>query len=198
MQARDPNYRRRFALMLMLALLAVGGSFWATQVMKRGNGPTLRGNGVIDYSAERFSFTQMEPSGQPGYQITGSQIQHYPADDSFSVERPHVENLNDQRPPMTLVADQGRVQNNNSLIILTGNVAAQRAATVSTQSMTLRSAQLQIYPNDDVLTSSEPVRLTLGASTLSGNRMYFNNVSRELRLDGAVRGQYLKPVPAQP
>ena len=38
--------------------------------------------------------------------------------------------------------------------------------------------------------SDQPVKLTLGQSTLTGNSLFANNATRELRVAGRVRGSF--------
>ncbi|WP_395823866.1 LPS export ABC transporter periplasmic protein LptC [Collimonas sp.] len=178
------TYRLRFILLLVLFVMAALGSIWMVQVMNRDTDELLPKPTRVepDYYVEKFNYVQMSPTGQPRYNISGDLLTHNPVDDSFDIQKPVVHSLDQEKPPMTLRADRGRVEDDNSKVHLYGNVNADRPKTVIAEKFHLKSEYLLLLPDDDVMQTDLPVDLTLGQSTLQGTGMSFNNSTRVLKM----------------
>lgn len=186
------TYRLRFMLLLVLFVMAALGSIWMVQVMNRDTDELLPKPTRVepDYYVEKFNYVQMSPTGQPRYNISGDLLTHNPVDDSFDIQKPVVHSLDQEKPPMNLRADRGRVEDDNSKVHLYGNVNADRPKTVMAEKFHLKSEYLLLLPDDDVMQTDLPVDLTLGQSTLQGTGMSFNNSTRVLKMFSNVHGVF--------
>jgi lipopolysaccharide export system protein LptC len=189
------TYRFRFLLLLVLFIILALGSFWLAQVMRQDTDNLLPQptRTEPDYYVEHFNYVQMSPTGQPRYNISGDRLTHNPLDDSFDVEKPIMHSLDQEKPPMNLHAERGKIEDNNSKVHLYGDVNADRPRTPMADNFHLKSEYLLLLPDDDVMQSDKAVEITLGSSILNGTGMYFNNATRELKLSSRVHGVFRTP-----
>lgn len=191
------NSHQRLQLPLLILLVAglALGSFWLLEVIHKG--AEQAGSSAIrtapDYYIDQFNFVQISEAGQPRYSIAGEKLVHFPVDDSSEIQRPVVNRLEKDVPPMKIYADRARIEDNDSKIHMKGNVNVDRPATSMAQYFHLKSEYLLVLPDDDVMQTDQPVALTLGKSVLYGTGMFVNNATREFRLSSKVRGTYQAP-----
>lgn len=190
------QYKRTAHRGKLLALLLTGafftfGSFWLAQIMggNDGGAPVNLGNDP-DYIVENFSFVRMAETGKPRYVISGERLTHRPADNSSVIDKPVVQGLNTEHPPMTTTADRALVTQNQSQIDLTGNVDIQRPGSGKAQPLRIRTEALTFLPDEDIARTDKPVQMMLGGATMSGVGMVVNNATQQLH---AGRGEATYP-----
>jgi lipopolysaccharide export system protein LptC len=190
------HYKRTAHRGKLLALLVIGvfitfGSFWLSQIMSSdgGSGRVDVGNDP-DYIVDNFSFVRMAETGKPRYVISGERLTHRPTDNSSVIEKPVVQGLNTEHPPMTTTADHALVTQNQSQVDLTGNVDIQRPGSGKTQPLRIRTEALTFLPDEDIAKTDAPVRMTHGGATMTGVGMVVNNATQQLR---AGRGEATFP-----
>jgi lipopolysaccharide export system protein LptC len=144
-----------------------------------------------DFYVEKFSYVKMSRTGAARYHISGERLTHNPLDDSYDIQQPVLNNQSDSNgPPMTVRADRGRVDSDNSKVHLYDNVQMDRAASPKSESLRVKSEYMLVLPDEDVVQTDKPVQITLGQSKLNGTGMFANNATRELRLSSNVHGTY--------
>jgi lipopolysaccharide export system protein LptC len=196
------TYKRTAHRGKLLALMLTGvfcafGSFWLVQVMNReeSGGPNLNLGNAPDYIVENFSFVRMSETGKPRYVISGTRLTHRPADNTSLIEKPVVQGMNTEHPPMTITANQALVSQNQNQIDLTGNVDIQRPASANTQPLRIRTAALTFLPDEDIAKTDKPIEMNLGGASVTGVGMVANNATQQVQLGG--RGQIIYPPRAQ-
>jgi lipopolysaccharide export system protein LptC len=191
----DARTVRRFRLVMIMALMITLalGSFWILEVMRRSSSdyvPNLA-RSEPDFYVEKFSYVKMSRTGAARYHISGERLTHNPLDDSYDIQLPVLNNQSDSNgPPMTVRADRGRVDSDNSKVHLYDNVQMDRPASPNSESLQVKSEYMLVLPDEDVVQSDKPVQITLGQSKLNGTGMFANNATRELRLSSNVHGTY--------
>lgn len=181
----------------LLALMAAGvllafGSFWLVQVMRGDDqGPNVNVGNDPDYIIDNFSFVRMSETGQPRYVISGERLTHRPADNTSVIEKPVVQNIGVEHPSMTMTADKAFVNQNQNQIDLTGNVDISRPGSKTTQPLRIRTEALTVLPDEEISKTDKPIRMTLGAASVTGVGMVANNATQQLTLGG--RGQLIMP-----
>lgn len=185
---------RVIALILISAALALG-SLWLVEVMERQTENSLPQPARTDpdFYVQKFNFVRMAKTGEARYNLTGTEMQHYPADDSYLVQNPVMHSYGKDRPPMVTRSLHATVQNDNSEIHMYDNVHIDRPASATSQHFQLMTSYLLLLPDDDVMKTPKPVELKLGESVLTGVGMYANNATGEFRLNDNVKGQYQAP-----
>ena len=188
---RTAHRWRTLALMLTAVFLAFG-SFWLLQAIQ-GGGDVTGANDLSepDYIVENFSFVRMTEQGAPRYVMTGARLVHHPDNDVSEVTRPIVESMAPERPRMTMHADRGQVYHGENRVELMGNVDIARPATPKTEALRARTEALTVLVDDEIVKTSRPVQMTLGASSVNGVGMVAENPSQKLHLGG--RGRIVSP-----
>lgn len=170
-------------IMLGGVFLALG-SFWLVQVMQN---PETPGGGAKssepDYIVENFSFVRMTPEGKPGYVLSGATLSHRPDVDVSDIDKPVMHNMTPGRPPMTVTAKTAKVLHVQNQIDLAGNVDVERPAFGTTKALSIRSEALTALPDEEIVKTTLPVEIKLGAATLTGVGMQANNATQKLHVN---------------
>lgn len=182
---------RLIVIVVVLSALALA-SFWVIQVMQRNIDDSLaaRPRSKPDYYVEQFNYVKMSITGEPRYDITGTKMVHFPANDSFEVTLPVITSLTKEKAPMTLRSQRATIEDDNSKIHMFGDVKGDRSATAKSEDMHLRTEYLLLLPDDDIAKTDKPVELTMGTSIMTGTGMIANNAIQEFQLLHNVRGTY--------
>jgi len=185
-------HRWRLLLLMLFAVFCAFGSFWLVQVMQgEDNTPGAGAGNEPDYIIDNFSWVRMSEAGKPRYVVSGDRLTHRPADNTALVEKPVVQNLTDDHPPMTMTAEHALVSQNQNQIDLTGNVDIQRPAGTDSQPLRIRTQALTVLPDEDIVKTDKPIDMKLGASSVTGVGMVANNATQQVHLGG--RGQIIYP-----
>lgn len=190
-----PTGRLRVWTAVAVATALALSSLWVLEIMRKRTDEILPAAGRTepDYYVDRFEFVQMGPEGAPRYTLSGKLLKHYPADDSAEVDQPIVNSLSADAPPMTVVANRARVEDDNSKVHLYGDVRLDRPATAQSAPLQMRTEYALVLPDRDIVRTDKPVTITLGESVLRGVGMIANNATREFELLSSVRGKYVAP-----
>ncbi|MEO8408555.1 MAG: LPS export ABC transporter periplasmic protein LptC [Oxalobacteraceae bacterium] len=185
-------YRLRLIVIIVLGAAMTLGSFWVLEVMRKSsadNAPAIV-RSEPDFYVDNFKFIQIAKNGQLHYKMSGARLTHEPLHGSYQIAQPVINSLGQGRAPMTMHAESAKIEDDNSKVHLYKNVRVDRPAAGQSQSLHLETEYLLLLPDDDVMQSDQPVKLMLGQSTLSGNSMFANNATRELRVAGNVHGSF--------
>lgn len=192
MKTAGATYRLRLIVMIALGFAVTLGSFWALEVMRKSaadNAPDVA-RSAPDFYVDDFKFIQLAKNGALHYKMSGAQLTHEPLHDTYQVAQPVIISLSPTRAPMTVRAESAMIEDDNSKVHLHKNVKIDRPASGRSQSLHLETEYLLLLPDEDVMQSDQPVKMLLGQSMLSGNGMFINNATRELRVSGNVRGSF--------
>jgi lipopolysaccharide export system protein LptC len=186
-------HRGRLLALMLAGLFCAFGSFWLLQIMSRddGGGAGVNVGNDPDYIVENFSFVRMSETGQPRYVISGERLTHRPADNTSVIEKPVVQGLNTEHPPMTMTAEHGLVSQNQNQIDLTGSVDIQRPGRGATQPLRIRTEALTFLTDEDIAKTDKPIDMKLGSASVTGVGMVANNATQQVQLGG--RGQIIYP-----
>ena len=186
-------HRWQLTWMLVIGVFVAVGTGWMVQLINesgQGSSPDQFLN-EPDYIIDRFSLVRMTKDGKPAYIISGDKLTHHPAEDASDIDKPFINTLNGQHPPMTVRADTARVDQDNSRIKLNGNVDVVRPAGPTSQSMNLMAPTLTVFPDEERMETAAPVELHLGKTVATGTGMTANNATLQTHLGG--RGKITMP-----
>lgn len=185
-------HRWRLLALMLFAVFCAFGSFWLVQVMQgdQAGGNVNVGNDP-DYIVDNFSWVRMSETGKPRYVISGERLTHRPADNTAVVEKPVVQSITVERPPMNMTADHALVNQNQNQIDLTGNVDIQRPAGPKSEPLRIRTEALTVLPDEDIVKTAKPITMKVGTSTITGVGMVANNATQQVQLGG--RGTIIHP-----
>ena len=186
-------HRWQLTLTMIIGVFVAVGSFWLVQVVNQ-SGQEQQADQFLnepDYIIDHFSLVRMTKEGKPAYIISGDKLTHRPIDDSSDIDKPFLNSLSGQQPPMTIHAETARVDQNNTRVTLNGNVDVVRPASPKAEPMRLQTSTLTVFPDEERMETKAPVQMRLGSTTSSGTGMKTNNATRQLQLGG--RGTITMP-----
>ncbi|RYE79743.1 MAG: LPS export ABC transporter periplasmic protein LptC [Oxalobacteraceae bacterium] len=193
--------RRRFGALplLMLAVVLALGSFWLLEIMRKSGKDSNPAAARVDpdYFVENFNFVRLSATGEAQYNISGKRMVHNPADDTHTVELPVINSLSRERPPMTARAERALIEPDGSKVHMYDQVRIDRPKTPTSNLFHMESDYLLVLPNEDVMRTDKPVRMTLGESQLNGTGMVANNATGQVQLASRVQAS-LPPKTATP
>jgi lipopolysaccharide export system protein LptC len=177
-------HRWRLLALMLGGVFCAFGSFWLLQaVTESGQGARLgaRGN-EPDYIIDNFSFVRMSETGQPRYVVSGARLTHRPVDDISYVEQPVMQGMTVDHPRMTMHADRARILHEKDQVDLIGNVNIDRPGSGKSQALNIKTEQMTVLPDDEVMKTDKPVEMKLGAATVHGTGMVANNATQQVDL----------------
>jgi lipopolysaccharide export system protein LptC len=193
--------RRRFGALplLILAVVLALGSFWLLEIMRKSSKDSSPAVARVDpdYFVENFNFVRLSAAGEAQYNISGKRMVHNPANDTHTVELPVINSLSRERPPMTARAERALIEPDGSQVHMYDQVRIDRPKTPTSNLFHMESDYLLVLPNEDIMRTDKPVRMTLGESQLNGTGMVANNATGEVQLASRVQAS-LPPKTATP
>lgn len=185
MQGRANPIATLFPL-LLVGLLA-GMTYWLELASRPPVGATDgKSRHDPDYIVENFEVRRFGPDGQLQHTLRAASMRHYPDDDSTVVVAP---DLTYHRTPPTLIrAREARIDSQGKHVQLIDDVQVTRTGLGGKPETILATERLDAYPDDEIATTSLPVTISQGQSTVSGSGLKANNKTETYVLEGPVRG----------
>ena len=178
-----------FPLLLMLALAVM--SFWlerAVQAPERDKSGRSRHD--PDFIADNFGITRMNAAGKPEYIISAKRMQHFPDDESTSIDQPRLIQNREKGPPITVSAERGLISSNGNEAQFFGNVVVIRQPGKGEKELRVNTEYLHVIPDRNIARSNKAVTITEGGTRLSGVGMEVNNKTRQFLLNSQVKGTF--------
>jgi lipopolysaccharide export system protein LptC len=187
-------YDRMAALLAVFLLSALAVfTYYLAEFANRGEKPAA--SKVVrheqDYFVERFTVIKLNAQGQPAFRLAADLMKHFPDDDSTEFIKPKLVSLDKSKPSITVVSDQGKTGPQGELVELFGNVVLTRAPNEKSKLLTLYTELLLVNTNNETGVTEKPVRITQGASELTGVGMDFDNLNRLFTLHSNVKSTWV-------
>ncbi|WAW10855.1 LPS export ABC transporter periplasmic protein LptC [Oxalobacter vibrioformis] len=183
MSARSARRFRLTAIFAFAAVLAVG-SAWVNMVLKRSSADEKAG--VVredpDYYMDNFRHFTLKLTGEADFELTGKKMTHYPDNDSYLINFPVMESLDERQRPQITYSDWAFIEDVNSKIHMHENVVVIRPPTGDTEAFRMTTEYLLVLPDEDIMRTDREVIAYQGSATMTGIGMESNNATRELFL----------------
>jgi lipopolysaccharide export system protein LptC len=178
-------------LPLGVLLLLAALSFWIERSVQLtpGGGQTAQADpeGIM----ENFDALRTDPTGKPHYRLTATRLKHYSGNSRTELESPRFTQLDVEAGDVSAVAQQATVSPDGNEVDLRGDVIVQRAARPGQSAMTLRTAQLLVYPDRDLLRAPGAVDIRDDILTVRAGAMEYDARQRVIKLTGRVQARYI-------
>jgi lipopolysaccharide export system protein LptC len=175
------------AILMLLAAL----SFW----VERSVQGTAKDSQAIPTDPEgimeNFEALRTDPAGQPHYRLSAKKLRHYSGSRLTELESPRFVQLDAVAGDVSAAARQATISASGDEVDLRGNVIVERAARPGQSAMTLRTAQLLVFPNHDLLRAPGAVAIHDGSQTLHAGAMEYDAQRRVIKLSGRVQARYI-------
>lgn len=179
------------ALPLLLLGSLAGLTFWlsqASELPEEINTGRLRHD--PDYFIENFSLRKLDPQGVLHYSLIAKRMEHYPDDESTSVDQPRLTQTRPGRPNLVISAETGKLNSDASEVRLYRNVRVERSASPKQEAMVATTSELLALPDEERARTEQPVHIVQGKSKLDGTGMDLDNAARQFNLHHRVSGQF--------
>lgn len=173
---------------LFLLTLLAGGTFWlerATHVEDSVGSGKHRHD--PDFIIDNFTTRRFGLDGSLQHTLTAQQMLHYPDDETTEVSAPALTYFA-KTPPTRIDARRAWVSKDGKEVRLSEDVRMVRAATPSQPELVVTSAELRVFPDDELARTGTPVTIVDGQSTLHGSGLEANNHTQIFTLLGRVQG----------
>lgn len=171
---------------LLLGLLVLG-TWWASDYALRSIeiDPPRRITHERDSWASAFVMLRTDPEGRAINRLEGSAMEHFPDTDSYEITAPRATGHQPNSPITVGTAKMGTLDQHGERIVLIGDAHLQRLPDANHQLLDVRSEQLTIEPNQDLVYTDRPALVVNGNSTMRGQGMRYDNRTRQLTVNAA-------------
>lgn len=183
MKERFPSL---IALFLLLALVV--GTWWAADYAQRAVqvDPPRRLTHEMDSWARDFVMLRTDVQGHPINRLEGVYVEHFPDDDSYHVTTPRAIGQQAGNPITIGVSKTAIMEQGGQRIVMNGDTHVHRQPDARNETLDVRSQQLILLPDEDVVFTDLPAQVNKGNSRMNGTGMHYNNKPRQLRVSAAA------------
>lgn len=184
---------KAYFLVVLLVVLGIALiSYWFSTTVETPHGKvTSKTSHKPDYYLENFKITVYQPDGSPAYHLMAHFLDHYPDDDTMTLQKLKIDYRDTQHDTWTTTADQGTAYQNIQVMHLNGHVEIQRQGSRPDQAITIKTDSLRIdFPHKTASTQAE-VKIIGKNSTIEAKGMDVNLAAGELYLLSEARGHYV-------
>jgi len=175
------------AILLLLAAL----SFWIEQSVQVTANGSQAAQTDPEGIMENFDALRTDAAGTPHYRLSAKKLKHYSGSKLTELEWPRFVQLDAVAGQVSAVARQATVSPDGTEVDLHGNVVVERAAHLGQSAMTLRTAQLLVFPERDLLRAPGAVDVHDDILTLRAEAMEYDAKRRTIKLTGRVKARYI-------
>jgi len=171
---------------IIIAIIA-----WWSVSEKTRQDKTLQGTTNQPYLQafiNNFKLTSIDISGKADYTLTGSRLERYNNSANATISQP-IFNFLQPGKQWKITADTAIINQENTLINLQDDVVMQQKNTP--QAIKVTSQHMQINTRKQITSTSSPVQITQGLSTIHSTGMIFYNRKHILELNSNVNGYYV-------
>ena len=180
--------RARYWLPLLPLLGLLGVTYWLDQQVRP---EPAKANGALrhepDALMENFSAVRMNEQGAPRFVMAASRMQHYPDDDTTTLDAPRLTSLSAGKPPIHVVSRRAVVSGDGDVVFMHDDVEVLREASAGRDEMTLQTDYLRVVPDRDWAETDRPVLIFDVRNTVHAVGLEMDNNARTLKLLSQVR-----------
>lgn len=178
--------RERLPSITALVLLAtlVAGTWWAAHYTSSAVNldPPRRQTHDPDSWAQGFVMLRTDENGMAISRLEGTEMLHYPDDDSYHVTQAKATTQQSENPMTTATSDTAIMDQGGDRIQMIGNAYVLRQPDAKGDLFSIRSPHLTLYPDQDLMQTDAPAIVVNGSHTLKGKGMYYDNTTRQLQV----------------
>jgi lipopolysaccharide export system protein LptC len=143
---------------LFLLLVLVASSWWAADYAQRAiqTDPPRRVTHEMDAWSRDFVMLRTDPNGKPINRLEGDYAEHFPDDDSYHVTSPRAVGQREDNPITVAVSKTAVMEQGGKRIVMNGDAHVRRQPDANNDLLDVRSQQLIILPDDDVVYTDLP------------------------------------------
>jgi lipopolysaccharide export system protein LptC len=188
-------------------VLLLGGlaalTYWLNAQIRVGE-PAFDGSSRHDPDVfvENFKAVNLDQEGRIRQALEARRADHFPDDDSTSLDQPRIEFTDPDKPRLDVTSDRARVTGDREHAYFEGHVKAVREAATDTEGktegpVTFESEFLHVIPKEDRIVTDRAVRISEPRGTINATGLEYDNKTKQLKLKSRVSGQLQPQSPPQ-
>ena len=178
-------------LPLVILLLLAALSFWIERSVQIPANGSLAAQTDPEGIMEKFDALRTDSTGKPHYRLSAKRLKHYSGSKLTELESPRFIQLDARAGEVSAVSNMATVSSDGHEVDLRGDVVVERAARPGQSAMTLRTSQLLVFPERDLLRAPDAVDIRDNILTLRAGAMEYDARQRVIRLTGRVQARYI-------
>lgn len=173
---------------LFLLLVLVASTYWAADYAQRAiqSDPPRRVTHEMDAWSRNFVMLRTDPTGRPINRLEGEYAEHFPDDDSYHITAPRAIGQREANPITVGVSKTAIMEQGGKRIVMNGDAHVHRQPDANNDVLDVRSQQLILLPDDDVVFTDLPAEVIKGRSRMNGKGMHYNNKTRQLQVSAST------------
>lgn len=180
---------------LIMGLLALG-TWW---LVRNAPKPIAVGTERVlqhdpDYFLKDFVIKNFEASGRLKSRLRGTAGEHFPDTDTLEIDDARMLSFTPDGRKTVGRSNRALSNGDGSEIqmfgqaVITREPMAARASQKALPAMQLESEFLQIWPNEERVSTNKPVVMTRGTDKFTGDSMQYHHLDQILHMQGRVKG----------
>lgn len=184
--------RARYWLPLLPLLGLLGVTYWLNQqAQPEAAKPDGSKRHDPDAIMENFSAVKFNELGAPRFIMAAKKMQHYPDDDSTTLEVPRLTTLSAGQPAIHTIARRGTLSSRGDEVFLYEDVEVLREASADREELALQTEFLHVVPERDWADTGHPVTIVDAHNTVHAIGLEMDNKARTLKLLSQVRSEHV-------
>lgn len=173
---------------ILLLMCLVVGTWWAADYAQRAIpiDPPRRITHEPDSWASNFVMVRTDAQGVAINRLEGDYMQHYPDDDSYEITTAKAIGQQPGAPITIGTSNTAIMDQDGARIIMKGDAHVHRMPDAENSALDVRSEQLTILPDQDLVFTDLPALVEHGKSTMNGKGMRYDNKTRQLQVFSAT------------
>lgn len=127
-----------------------------------------------------------DPQGVAINRLEGERLLHYPDDDSYEIIMARATGQQTGTPITVGTSKTATMDQDGTRIIMKGDAHLHRLADQERPALDVRSEQLTLMPDDNLVFTDLPAKVKNGQSTMNGIGMRYDNNTRQLQVFSAA------------
>ena len=161
--------------LLILALLigAAAGSAWLLQWLSEDPGRSaFRADArAPDYYMEDFTTLTMNQDGKPKNKLSADYLAHYPYNDSTELVMPRMEIFREDKSPLHINAEKGRLEGDNDTILLYGIVKMLEYDDTGSPTLEVSTSRVTVSLEDEYAETDRHATIVTNSAVITGTGM---------------------------
>jgi lipopolysaccharide export system protein LptC len=114
--------------------------------------------------------------------VSGDRLTHRPVDDISFVDNPVMQGMTVNHPRTTITAERARILHEKDQVDLVGNVNVQRPAVGNSKPLSIKTPEMTVLPDEELMKTDKPVEMMVGATNVRGTGMVANNATQQVHI----------------
>lgn len=158
---------RRPALLALLLVVtgSVGLLAWLADDPAAARRPQGR---LPDYYMEDFTTLRMKQDGSPRNRLTAAYMAHYPEENITELLKLEMELFREDKPPLYIIAEQGRRRGNSDTIVLSGPVKIREYDDAGAAVLEVDTADVRVFLDEEYAETDQRATIVRGGTVVTG------------------------------